>query len=101
MKLIPALVAAAFFATPLSAREVPFDVVVSGDSALVWSGAGENDYYPTQKLTRGDKARVVREGYGGWYMIEPPIGLCGPTDQPFGERNRAVSGQCGPSDQSL
>jgi len=74
MKLIPALVAAAFFATPLSAREVPFDVVVSGDSALVWSGAGENDYYPTQKLTRGDKARVVREGYGGWYMIEPPIG---------------------------
>ncbi|MDG2359519.1 MAG: SH3 domain-containing protein [Planctomycetaceae bacterium] len=74
MKLILGLVAAAFFATPLYAREVPFDVVVTGDSALVWSGAGEKDYYPTQKLTRGDKVRVIREGYGGWYMIEPPKG---------------------------
>lgn len=75
MKLILALVAAvALFATPLSAREVPFDAIVSGDSALVRSGAGEKDYYPTQKLTRGEKVRVVREGYGGWYMIEPPEG---------------------------
>ena len=74
MKLILGLVAAAFFATPLYAREVPFDVVVTGDSALVWSGAGEKDYYPTQKLTRGDKVRVIREGYSGWYMIEPPKG---------------------------
>ena len=75
MKLILALAAAvALFATPLSAREVPFDAIVSGDSALVRSGAGEKDYYPTQKLTRGEKVRVVREGYGGWYMIEPPEG---------------------------
>jgi hypothetical protein len=75
MKLIFALLAAvALFATPLSAREVPFDAIVSGDSALVRSGAGEKDYYPTQKLTRGEKVRIVREGYGGWYMIEPPEG---------------------------
>ena len=75
MKLIFAILAAvALFATPLSAREVPFDAIVSGESALVRSGAGDKEYYPTQKLERGKKVRVVREGYGGWYMIEPPEG---------------------------
>lgn len=75
MKLILALLAAAtFFAAPVAAREVPFDAIVSGDNALVRSGAGDKDFYPTQKLAQGTKVRVVREGYGGWYMIEPPEG---------------------------
>jgi hypothetical protein len=75
MKLILAIAAAiTLMAMPLAAREVPFDAIVSKDGALVRSGAGEKDYYPTQKLSRGDKVRVVREGYGGWYMIEPPEG---------------------------
>lgn len=75
MKLILALLAAAtFFAAPAVAREVPFDAIVSGNNALVRSGAGEKDFYPTQKLAQGTKVRVVREGYGGWYMIEPPEG---------------------------
>lgn len=75
MKLILALLAAATLsAAPAAAREVPFDAIVSGDNALVRSGAGDKDFYPTQKLSRGTKVQVVREGYGGWYMIEPPEG---------------------------
>lgn len=75
MKLILALLAAAtFIAAPVAAREVPFDAIVSGDNALVRSGAGDKDFYPTQKLAQGTKVRVVREGYGGWYMIDPPEG---------------------------
>jgi hypothetical protein len=75
MKLILALLAAAALSeAPVAAREVPFDAIVSGDNALVRSGAGDKDFYPTQKLARGTKVRVVREGYGGWYMIEPPEG---------------------------
>ena len=75
MKLILALLAAATLsAAPAAAREVPFDAIVSGDNALVRSGAGDKDYYPTQKLAHGTKVQVVREGYGGWYMIEPPEG---------------------------
>ncbi|MDA0284489.1 MAG: hypothetical protein O3B86_14155 [Planctomycetota bacterium] len=64
----------ALSATPLVARELPFEAVVRGDSAEVRSGAGLDDYYPTQKLKRGTKVRVIREDYGGWYMIEPPEG---------------------------
>ena len=75
MKLILPLIAAVIlFPVPADAREVPFDAVVSGESALVRSGPGDTDYYPTQKLDRGTKVRVIREGYGGWYMIEPPAG---------------------------
>ena len=75
MKLIlTLLITAVFSAAPVAARDVPFDAIVSGDNALVRSGAGDKDYYPTQKLARGSKVRVVREGYGGWYMIEPPEG---------------------------
>jgi hypothetical protein len=75
MKLILAIAAViALFATPIAAREVPFDAIVTKDDSLVRSGAGEKDYYPTQKLARGAKVRVIREGYGGWYMIQPPAG---------------------------
>lgn len=75
MKLIlTLLIAAVFSAAPVAARDVPFDAIVSGDNALVRSGAGDKDFYPTQKLAKGVKVRVVREGYGGWYMIEPPEG---------------------------
>ena len=75
MKLILAIAAAvALLATPLAARDVPFKAIVSKDDALVRSGAGDKEYYPTQKLSRGEKVRVVREGYGGWYMIQPPAG---------------------------
>lgn len=77
MKLILSLsliAASALSAVTASAREVPFDAIVSSDSAMVRSGPGDSDYYPTQKLERGTKVKVVREGYGGWYMIEPPTG---------------------------
>lgn len=77
MKLILSLsliAASALSAVTASAREVPFDAIVSSDSAMVRSGPGDSDYYPTQKLDRGTKVKVVREGYGGWYMIDPPAG---------------------------
>ncbi len=75
MKLIlTLLVAAVLSAAPAVARDVPFDAIVSSNDALVRSGAGDKDFYPTQKLVQGAKVRVVREGYGGWLMIEPPEG---------------------------
>ncbi len=75
MKLIlTLLVAAVLSAAPAVARDVPFDAIVSSNDALVRSGAGDKDFYPTQKLAQGAKVRVVREGYGGWLMIEPPEG---------------------------
>jgi hypothetical protein len=75
MKLIlTLLVAAVLSAAPAVARDVPFDAIVSSNDALVRSGAGDKDFYPTQKLAQGTKVRVVREGYGGWLMIEPPEG---------------------------
>jgi uncharacterized protein YgiM (DUF1202 family) len=76
MKLIALITAAAvtLCAAPLAAREVPFDAIVSSESLLVRSGPGDKEYYPTQKLDHGARVRVIREGYGGWYMIEPPQG---------------------------
>jgi hypothetical protein len=76
MKLIALITAAAvtLCAAPLTAREVPFDAIVSSESLLVRSGPGDKEYYPTQKLERGATVRVIREGYGGWYMVEPPQG---------------------------
>lgn len=81
MKLIALITTAAvttaavtLCAAPLTAREVPFDAIVNGESLLVRSGPGDKEYYPTQKLERGARVRVIREGYGGWYMIEPPQG---------------------------
>ena len=49
-----------------------FQAVVNSDTAHVHSGPDANDYYPTQQLKRGDKVKVVREDFGGWYMITPP-----------------------------
>lgn len=75
MKLILSLIAAfTLSVVSVSAREVPFDAVISSESAMVRSGPGDTDYYPTQKLERGTRIKVVRESYGGWYMIEPPPG---------------------------
>lgn len=67
-------VAVALFTAPVAAREVPFEAVVNSNEALVRSGPGEKEYYPTQKLQRGQKIQVIRENYGGWYMIKPPQG---------------------------
>lgn len=61
-------------AAPVVARDVPFEAVVNTGEAVVRSGPGEKDYYPTQKLKQGTRVRVIRENYGGWYMIEPPEG---------------------------
>lgn len=55
-------------------RATPFDAVVNNDKAFVRSGPGNEDYYPTQQLKRGERIKVIREDYGGWYMIAPPEG---------------------------
>lgn len=55
------------------AIEPPFGGVIAKDEALVRSGPSEDDYYPTTKLSRGARVKVVREDFG-WYLIEPPAG---------------------------
>ena len=37
----------------------------------VRSGPGRN-YYPTDKLDKGEKVEVYRHDPGGWYAIRPP-----------------------------
>ncbi len=53
--------------------EPPFEGVISKESAFVRSGPSEDDYYPTTKLQKGARVKVVREDFG-WYLIEPPAG---------------------------
>jgi uncharacterized protein YgiM (DUF1202 family) len=45
---------------------------INGDNVEVRSAAGEN-YYPTMKLTKGQKVTVVGEKFG-WLKIVPPDG---------------------------
>jgi hypothetical protein len=49
-----------------------FKAIVNSDTAFVHSGPDAKDYYATVQLKRGDKVEVVREDFGGWYMIKPP-----------------------------
>jgi hypothetical protein len=49
-----------------------FEAIVDSDTAYVHSGPDAKDYYATTQLKRGDKVTVVREDFGGWYMIKPP-----------------------------
>ena len=48
----------------------PYDAVVESDEAFVRCGPGK-DYYPTEKLKRGDHVTVRRHDPGGWFMIDP------------------------------
>jgi hypothetical protein len=52
-------------------RSFPFEAAVVGSQAQVYSGPRTDDYYPTLKLQHGDRVTIVREDFGGWYLIQP------------------------------
>ncbi len=51
----------------------PYTAYVNTDDTYIRSGPGKN-YYPTDKLARGDTVEVYRHDPGGWYAIRPPRG---------------------------
>ncbi len=59
-------------ATAVVARadELPYTAYVNSDDVYVRSGPGRN-YYPTEKLMRGDTVEVYRHDPGGWLAIRP------------------------------
>lgn len=74
-------------------REPPYDAVIGSDEAFVRSGPDEETYYPTSKLEKGARVKVMREDFGGWLLIEPPAGSHSWIPQQFVERranNRGV-----------
>jgi hypothetical protein len=57
---------------PASAQTTfPYKATVLTDGAYVRSGPGQ-DYYPTEKLRRGQEVEVYRHDAGGWCAIRPP-----------------------------
>ena len=51
-------------------RKFPYQAIVETDGEYVRSGPGPN-FYPTDKLKKGDKVTVIRHDLGGWCMITP------------------------------
>jgi SH3-like domain-containing protein len=68
---------AALFALGLAGvawgTEFPYVAYVTSADVYVRSGPGR-DYYPTDKLQKGDQVEVYRHDPGGWYAIRPPRG---------------------------
>lgn len=54
-------------------QSFPYKAYVVSDEVYVRSGPGQN-YYPTDKLKRGQEVEVHRHDPGGWYAIRPPEG---------------------------
>lgn len=55
------------------AGEFPYTAYVNSGDVYVRSGPGRN-YYPTDKLQKGEKVEVYRHDPGGWYAIRPTRG---------------------------
>lgn len=53
------------------AAEFPYVAYVNSADVYVRSGPGRN-YYPTDKLRKGEQVEVYRHDPGGWYAIRPP-----------------------------
>ena len=51
----------------------PYTTIVAADDVYVRSGPGQN-YYPTEKLRRGQQVEVYRHDPGGWCAIRPVEG---------------------------
>src|ERR1051325_10705414 len=72
------LFSTALFLTALPAlaepktESYPWEGEVTGSNVFVRSGAG-NNWYPTAKLSHGDRVLVMGEKFG-WYQIAPPAG---------------------------
>jgi len=61
-------------ASPASGDQTfPYKTTVAADDVYVRSGPGQN-YYPTDKLRRGQEVEVYRHDPGGWCAIRPVDG---------------------------
>lgn len=76
MRLLVAvfLATSALLASPASGEpQFPYQTTVISDDVYVRSGPGQN-YYPTDKLKRGQEVEVYRHDPGGWCAIRPVDG---------------------------
>ena len=76
MRLLIAAMACCWVLLPCSAGAAPafpYKTFVAADDVYVRSGPGQN-YYPTDKLKRGDEVEVYRHDPGGWCAIRPVPG---------------------------
>lgn len=53
--------------------DFPYTAYVNSTDVYVRSGPGR-DYYPTDKLQKGERVEVYRHDPGGWLAIRPPRG---------------------------
>lgn len=67
------ILALSLAASATFAQHGPYTAYINTDEVYVRSGPGKN-YYPTQKLQRGDQVEVYRHDPGGWFAIRPPEG---------------------------
>jgi SH3-like domain-containing protein len=76
MRLLVALLlgAQALLCWPANGEETfPYKAYVAVDDVYVRSGPGQN-YYPTDKLKRGQEVEVYRHDPGGWCAVRPVEG---------------------------
>src|SRR5689334_17023211 len=70
--VVPAMLALAWSARARG-EQFPYDAYVNSTDVYVRSGPSR-DYYPTEKLSKGQKVEIYRHDPGGWYAIRPPRG---------------------------
>ncbi len=76
MRLLVALLfcSQAVLSSPVNGEQTfPYKAYVAVDDVYVRSGPGQN-YYPTDKLKRGQEVEVYRHDPGGWCAIRPVDG---------------------------
>jgi len=56
-----------------AAEQLPYTAYVNSEDVYIRSGPGKN-YYPTDKLAKGQPVEIYRHDPGGWYAIRPPEG---------------------------
>jgi hypothetical protein len=56
-----------------AADQFPYTAYVNSEDVYIRSGPGKN-YYPTDKLAKGQPVQVYRHDPGGWYAIQPVEG---------------------------
>jgi uncharacterized protein YraI len=65
--------AAVWASTARAEQKLPYKAFIAVEEASARSGPGEN-FYPTDKLARGQEVEVFRHEEGGWCAIKPPEG---------------------------
>lgn len=56
-----------------AAEVFPYTAYINADDVYIRSGPGKN-YYPTDKIPKGEPVEIYRHDPGGWYAIRPPQG---------------------------